>query len=241
MRTPLFATVLLALIATDAMAQNANTALSALRLIPRPDVKRLARIEARDGAPAPERWHFLIHDPATENGLREYVVAGGDIVAMRALSQFAETVAPGDVIDSGALEVDTDKMAAVAGRYAEANGAQKFVMAYELAKNPATALPVWRITCADEARNRLGEIVFDPATGSVVSHDGFPKKPGGESQKTGTVRNEERPRERRTAVAPPRGTPREIRRAEPVATPPEKRGPTRKIGNSFQRLFGGGR
>ena len=173
MRTPLIAMILLALAAAGAPAQNAVAALSAMRLIPRPDAKRLARIEAREGKPAPERWHFIVHDPQAENGLREYVIAGSEIVAMRALSQFAETVTPADVIGTDALKVDSDKLARIAEQYAEANGTRAISLNYQFARDAAGTAPVWTVTCVDQAGKRLGEVVFDAAKGAVVSHGGF--------------------------------------------------------------------
>jgi hypothetical protein len=235
MRTTLFAMFLLVTLAA-AQAQNAVTALSALRLIPRPDAKRLARIEAREGRPAPERWYFVIHDPQAENGLREYVVAGGEIVAMRALSQFADAVAPADVIGSDALKVDTDKLARVAEQYAEANGAKGALCNYRFAREgPAS---VWTITCVDATGKRLGEVVFDAAKGDVLSHGGFPKEPGPEKNPARIARTDDRPRER---PAPRKIATQNVVRAEPVATPPEKRSTVQKIGNSIQKLWGGGR
>lgn len=239
MRTTFFAMFLLATSAAPS-AQNAVTALSALRLIPRPDAKRLVRIEAREGKPAPERWYFLIHDPQAESGLREYVIAGGEIVAMRGLSQFAEAVAAPEVIGSDALKIDSDKLARVAEQYAEANGAKGVLLNYRFAHEGAG--PAWTVTCVDATGKRLGEVVFDAAKGDVLAHGGFPKAPGPEKDTARVARSEERPRERKPAEPTPRkiATPT-IVRAEPVATPAEKRGAVEKIGNSFQRMFGGGR
>src|ERR1700743_246622 len=74
-----------------------GSAFSALKLIPRGEDKRVARIEAREGTPVPERWYILVNDPKDENGLHEYVVSGGEVVASRNVSQFAEVLKPGDV------------------------------------------------------------------------------------------------------------------------------------------------
>lgn len=236
MRTLFFAMILSILVAAGAAAQNATTALNALRLIPRPDARQLARIEARDGNPTPERWYFLVHDPQAENGLREYVVAAGDIAAMRGLSQFAETVTAADVIGDEAIKVDSDKLARTAEQYAAANGAHEILLNYQFTRSADSTSPVWIITCVTPSGKRLGEVVFDAAKGDVLSHGGFPKEP------TRVTKTEERPRERKPADATPRRTvSRETVRAEPVATPIEKRGTVRKIGNSIQRLFGGGR
>src|SRR6186713_1211708 len=94
MRTLTLTVLVLLSASTWVLGQDAasTTALQAIKLLPKGQAKYLARIEARDGIPAPERWHLLTHDVNEENGLHEYVVAGGKVVASRAISQFAETL-----------------------------------------------------------------------------------------------------------------------------------------------------
>ena len=71
----LLSSLLLISSAVTLVAAGSQTALSALRTLPPEDEQRLARIDGCDGTPTPERWHFLVYDPQTENGYREYVVA----------------------------------------------------------------------------------------------------------------------------------------------------------------------
>jgi len=52
-----------------------------LKLLPKDARKGVARIEAREGSPNPERWHILVNDKTAENGLKEFVIADGMIVA----------------------------------------------------------------------------------------------------------------------------------------------------------------
>ena len=124
--------IALALTASAAEPLTALTALTALKLIPRAQAKNLARIEARDGTPAPERWHILVHDAAAEHGLREFVVAGSEVVASRTVSQFAEKLAPEDVLAADSLKLDSDKVAKLAQQYALANNAVVATIGYEL-------------------------------------------------------------------------------------------------------------
>src|SRR5215210_7382472 len=84
--------------ASSTWAAQAPTALGALKALPKGEARRVARIQAFEGTPTPERWHILVHDPDSENGLHEYVVAGGEVVASREISQFAEELKPEDVI-----------------------------------------------------------------------------------------------------------------------------------------------
>src|SRR5476651_2049546 len=105
---------------------------------------------SRDGKPAPERWHILVNDPKDENGLHEYVVAGGEVVASRNLSQFAESLKPTDVMGTSGLKIDSDKVAALAQQYAAANNVTVASLNYALKKEGAEAAPLWNVTCLDE-------------------------------------------------------------------------------------------
>jgi hypothetical protein len=73
------------------------SALGALHLLPSGEAKKVALIEGREGSPPPERWYILVNDAKDENGLHEYVVAGGELVASRHISQFAEILRPAEV------------------------------------------------------------------------------------------------------------------------------------------------
>ena len=134
----------------------ALSALDALRLLPRGDGKRLVRIVARDGTPVPERWHFLVHDAKAENGLREYAVAGGEVVASREVSQFAEGLRADDVVGSDAVKVDSDRAAKQVQQYAELNKLTVKTLHYEL-KRPGlrpARFGRWRVSTPRERKWR---------------------------------------------------------------------------------------
>lgn len=152
------------------------TALTALKLLPKGAEKRVARIEARDGTPAPGRWHILVYDPKEESGVHEYVIAAGEVVASRSVSQFAEKLAAEDVITS-AVKIDSDQAARVAQQYALANNVNVATLNYELGKEGVGASPLWKITCLDESNRDLGSITLTASRGTVVSHEGFPVEP----------------------------------------------------------------
>ena len=165
------------LFASTAAAQSGGTALDALKLIPKDAAKRLARIEARDGAPVPERWYLLVHDPAEERGVREYVVADGKVAGSRTLSQFAEVLKPADVFGSDAVKIDSAHVAKLATAFADANGAKIGTLNYELSRDTATGAPVWKATVLDAAGDQLGIVVVSAAKGTVLSSAGFEKMP----------------------------------------------------------------
>jgi hypothetical protein len=174
MPAPLLAVLLLALLcASDARA--AQTALDALKMLPKGAEKNLARIEAREGTPTPERWHILVHDAQSENGLREFVVADGKLVANRTLSQFAETLTTNDVIGADAVRFNSDVLSALAARYAVSNNVRISSMNYELRKE--NGLPVWRVDCLDARGQKVGGLSVAAGNGKIVAREGFPNEP----------------------------------------------------------------
>lgn len=172
--------VLLFLCALTLCAHADNTALGALKLLPKDAAKRLARIEARDGRPQPERWYLLVHDAAVPTGMREVVVAGGKIVANRTLSQFADSLHPAEVVGAASVKVDSDMLVRVVASFVVANGARFGSLSYELGKEVATGVPQWRVTILDPKGGTVGVLVLDATKGTVLSHEGFEKQPAPE-------------------------------------------------------------
>ena len=181
MRPSFFVFYLVLLASADlcfAAADATGSALNAIKQLPRGEAKKIARIEAREGTPTPERWHILVHDPKDENGLHEYVIAGGEVVASRNISQFAESLKPTDVMGTSGLKIDSDKVASLAQQYAAANNVTVATLNYALKKEGDDAAPLWDVTCLDETGKELGHVVVSAGKGNVVSHDGFTAEPG---------------------------------------------------------------
>lgn len=168
---------LLAILPLLSMAAENPSALKALKLLPKTEMQSLARIEAHDGTPVPERWHFLVHDPNADSGLKEYVVAAGELVAARSVSQFAEHLGEADVIEGKTLRVDTDRLAELAKNYAAVNDVAIDRISYQLFKEGEEAQPLWKLNCMDQAGQTIGTLVVTAAKGNVVSHEGFPVAP----------------------------------------------------------------
>jgi hypothetical protein len=156
---------------------NAETALDAIAKLPKDAASQVARIEGRDGAPEPGRWYILTYDGTAENGLREYVVSKGKVVAARTVSQFAETLKSDDVIGAEAVKFDSDKAGKTLRAYAEANGLSVATMNYELKRRSATGTPVWAVSGFDKEGQRLGYVVLTADKGMVAIYDGFKIEP----------------------------------------------------------------
>ncbi len=170
--------ILVALFAFTACAfAQGKSAIAALKLLPKDAAKRLARIEAREGAPWPERWYLLVHDPAAQFGLREFVVADGALTASRTLSQFADELKPADVIGADVVKFDSEAVASLAARFALANGARFGSVNYELGKYGENDAPAWRATVMNDKGDTLGVLIITAQKGVVERHDGFDNKP----------------------------------------------------------------
>lgn len=214
-----------------AAADPAASALNAIKQLPKGEAKKIARIEARDGTPFPERWHILVNDPKDENGVHEYVVSGGEVVASRNLSQFAESLKPTDVIGASSVRVDSDKLADLAQQYAEANKVTIATLNYTLNKEGADATPLWSVTCLDESGKEIGRIVVSAGKGNVISHDGFTAEPGNNAAAVET-QNSSDPEES--------GHHHSRKSVTHNNSPqPEKKDVFSKIGNSLSKFFTG--
>lgn len=177
----LFAALLCFSSSAFSAAKEGSTALAAIRALPRGEYKRIVRIEARDGTPTPERWHIIVHDPKDENGVREYVISGGELVASRSISQFVESVKAEDVLKESMVKIDSDKLAALAQEYAQVNNIAVSTLGYALKKEGADAVPLWSVMCLDEAGKQVGKLVVSAGKGTVISHEGFNSQPGAEA------------------------------------------------------------
>ncbi len=225
-----------------AAKEASNSALAAVRQLPRGENKRVVRIEARGGTPVPERWHIVVQDPKDENGVHEYVVAGGEVVASRAISQFVESAKPDDILKDSLVKIDSDKAATLALQFGQVNKVSISSLNYALKKEGVDAAPLWSVTCLDEAGKQVGVVVVSAGKGNVISHEGFTAEPGGEVIRAETQGETEAEREERR-----RNAKRVlVRTAQPVPATPttqttgEKKDVLSRVGNTLNKFFTGG-
>ncbi|MCA1660455.1 MAG: hypothetical protein LC642_07990, partial [Verrucomicrobiaceae bacterium] len=180
----------------------------------------------------------LVHDTAAENGLREFVVSRGRIVASRTVSQFAQTLSREQVFAPESLKVDTDRVSRIAEEFGRANGVTVAAIHYDLRRSGPDGAPLWTAFCTNSSGEELGKTILNASTGAIILHPGFAIAPSleagpGETQPgldtAATPSRNERPR--RTRPAESVG----VRRRLPAGPPPP---PTPKPG-FFQRVFRG--
>ncbi len=221
----------LATLASLTSQTRAGTALDALRLLPEPQWKTLAIIEGRDGAPAPERWYLLVQDSTAENGYREFVVEGGQILVSRSVSQFAENLRPQDVVGADAVKIDSDRLLSIAQQFAGANNFVIGKIDYELKKSDAAAGAVWKLSCRDESGGKTAELIVSANKGNVVSHEGFARVPQREAERVPQREIEKEARGPRTTAG----------RKPNDKSDRQDGGPHTAIGRTLFKIFGGGK
>jgi hypothetical protein len=241
--------------ATALLAEPAGlSALAAVKLLPKGASGKIAIIAAQEGKPIPERWYILVHDPKEENGLHEYVVANGEVVASRSISQFAEELKHDDVIGSEAIKIDSDRAAKIVQHYAVANELPVYTYNYELKKGGKDAAPIWHVTCLSPRGEQIGQIVLTATKGTVLSHDGFkiepaletppePEKPkiAAEEEKKRPEEEKKRVEEERKHAEVKKPAPRPIAAATPQPAEPERPKFLQRVGGGLRNIFGGNR
>jgi|GEM_PF-941986 len=161
----------------------AVTIQNALKLLPKDQAKNLVRIEAREGDPLPERWYIQVYDANSENGLREFVISGKEIVASRSLSQFLTGAKVEDVVGAKLVKIDSDDLLKVVQQYVEANHLTVTKINYTMFREATNPAPVWKMSCFDDSNKKVGEVVINARNANVVSHDGFATVPGAAAAK----------------------------------------------------------
>ena len=216
----------------NAAGTKALTAFEAGRLLADADQQSLAVIAGRDGAPTPERWHVLIHDPTGEAGLREFVIADRKVVASRPVSQFAQSLTKDDII-SNRLIVDSDDAARIAQVFCRTNGVPAATLHYELRKDGPAAPAMWTVICVNTDGKELGRVVVSAERGTVLLHPGFVAEPT-----PAQLLDQPRPAPMSVSSGKPDGVrsrpapqPAPVPRVQPATPPPKS--------NFFQRVFGG--
>ncbi len=229
----------LSLIVLAGASARAASAFTALQLLTPDQARNVAVIAGRDGTPEPERWHFIVHDPKAENGLRELVVTGANKTADRTVSQFAESLTQGDVINPDAMKVDSSQVAQLARDFGAVNNFSVSAMHFELRKSGPEAVPLWTVTCLDVGGAELGKLIVSATRGTVILHPGFPKEPATNPAMTAARATPAPLGEANTNLDPLIDNPEKVKKSPPKrrATPPPAATPRPGF---FQRVFGGG-
>lgn len=212
MRTKLILSLFAAGLCAAGASAEPMSAFQALKLLSAEQLKALSRVEGVDGTPTPERWYLIVHDPSAENGFKELVVNAGAIVAERGLSQFVESVGPGEVIGASPLKIDSDRLAKLLRDTAKASKRTVAAINYELRRESAAVAPYWKVTALDVEGRPFGAILVSAEKGTVLAKDGFvPEGPKGaatpEPPRFGTYSSSQVSRDPDAQAPPPVASP----------------------------------
>jgi hypothetical protein len=231
------ATILPVLIGAMVVAAEPVGAFQACKALPKAQQRAIARISGKGGKPLPEIWTIVVHEPKAQNGLREYTVTAGTVVATRGVSDLAQRLTPGDVVGLTGIKFDATQVAELAAAYAEANKLTPASLNYDLRKEGEDAAPLWKITALDEAGTTLGELVVTANTGALITQTGFSQSP---EQKDLTTVAETEPADQADDEKPEKGATRGSAKSSGSSSRSGKKPDTfHRIGGHLQKFFTG--
>jgi len=181
---------------------SSSTALGAMDLLPLDQAANVARIEGLSTGTkngkliAPDRWSVIVRSEKDPNGVHEFEVVSGEIVASHAGSQYVQALKPEDVLPADSIVVDSDQVIHAAEAYAHANKVKLATATYELTKDGPNAAPVWHATVFNQEGEKAGTIVMTASKGVMVSHDGFAKEPAAEAPTSSSAKKSAKPHRR---------------------------------------------
>ena len=178
------------------------------------------------------RQQMITQRLAERQVAREVVVTDGKKTADRTVSQFAQTLAPADVLGPDSVKVESLQEGKIALQFGLANQLNVTALHYDLRKSGPDAAPLWTVTCLDANGSELGKIVVSAARGTVLMHPGFAEEP-----------DLPPPVEARPSKIPNVGEREQgTKRTSYTSAPPKRRAatpiPSTPKPGMFQRLFG---
>ena len=169
--------LVLLLTASSAFAQREQlTAYDALKVVgkqvSRVAMGRVISVTGVDGDPQPTRWSILVADRHSPEGVREFQVANGRVVADGAPSRAVVGSTTDATIKTSQLNLDSSGAFSVASHTAHSSHVNFDRVAYTLRTNER-GQPVWVVTIQDDARRPLGTITINANRGNVTRVQGM--------------------------------------------------------------------
>lgn len=168
--------LVLLLTASSAFAQQQLTAYDALKVVgkqvSRVALSRVISVSGVDGDPQPTRWSILVVDRHSPEGVREFQVANGRVVADGPPSRAVVGSAQAATIKTALLNLDSSGAFSVASYTANTSHVNFDRVAYTLRTND-NGQPIWVVTIQDNARRPLGTITINANRGNVTRVQGM--------------------------------------------------------------------
>lgn len=156
------------LLATVCVAQAAETAYNALRVVGKRDgqevLNHVLELRARNGAPNPDVWKVVIEEPRARGGVRELEVQRGKIIGERTPTSNG----PGRPMNFNQLNLDSEGAFTIANQEAEKSRVPFDRVDYTLKSGTNGGAPVWDLELLDSRNGRLGSITIAADSGTVL-------------------------------------------------------------------------
>jgi hypothetical protein len=159
------------LLAAVCVAQAADTAYSALRVIGKRDgqdvLNRVVELRGRGGAPHPAVWKVIIDEPRARGGVREIEVQQGKIIGERTPTSRRT----GPAMNFNQLNLDSEGAFTIANQEAQKTNLPFDRVNYFLKSGSNGGAPVWELELSDGRSGRMGLITIAADSGTVLRLD----------------------------------------------------------------------
>lgn len=165
--------ILALLIATSALVgavqAQVNSAYSALRTAQRvASTGSLVEVKGERGEPQPQQWVILYNDPQARGGVREVVVANGEVVSQRTPLNGYSGITSQPSIKLSRLNLDSEAAFQIANKQAQQRQVGFNWVDYNLRAESTTGSPVWVMRLFDNMGAQVGTMQVSAEDGSVV-------------------------------------------------------------------------
>jgi hypothetical protein len=169
--------LVLLLTASSALAQERQlTAYDALKVVgkqvSRVALGRVISVTGVDGDPQPTRWSIVVVDRHAPEGVREFQVANGRVVADGPPSRAVVGSTTAATVKTAQLNLDSSGAFSVASYTANTAHVNFSFVSYTLRTNERSQ-PVWVVTLQDDARRPLGTVTINASRGNVTRVQGM--------------------------------------------------------------------
>jgi hypothetical protein len=165
MKAPIFVGLFLAV---ASVAQAADTAYSALRVIGKRDgqevLNHVLELRGRDGMPSPQVWKIVIDDPRARGGIRELEVQKGKVVG----ESTPTSRGPGNPMNFNQLNLDSEGAFTIANQEAQKANVPFDRVNFLLKAGTGGGAPVWELELFDGRNGRSGSLTIAADSGTVL-------------------------------------------------------------------------
>lgn len=158
-------------------AQDVNSALGALNILPPEYQNFVVKISADNGTPDPPQWYILAYRGNPQEGLFSITIANGEIVQEKPSFNVGELFKVPNPIAIERITIDSRSAFEIASQVAAANDQTLKSVSYVLQQTAPDSAPIWKIWCYERGGSNFGYLEISATDGAIISTDGLPRAP----------------------------------------------------------------